>query len=328
MYSYGEGIYGIDAHYEREGMAAVYVLLSEGRAAVVETAHNASRPHLLAALAELGVAREAVDYVCVTHVHLDHAGGAGSYMREFPRARLIVHPRGARHLISPAKLIEGVKAVYGDEETERIYGEIIPVPEERVIAPEAEREFRLGAMTLACYDAPGHAKHHMIFFEKSTRALFAGDAFGISYPWMTGKNGRWAFPTASPVQFDPEAMAATTEKIAAFAPERVFLTHFGELTGKPAASRDVQNRQPGAPAARGAREHAARLTGQIKKYVAITEAAAGDKAKIKAGLAALYEEIAAAEGSRLPAATVEASLPVDLELNAQGLAFWYRQAHK
>ncbi len=328
MYDYSEGIYGIDAHYEREGMAAVYVLISEGRAAVVETAHNASLPHLLTALAELGVAREAVDYVCVTHVHLDHAGGAGSYMREFPRARLIVHPRGARHLISPAKLIEGVKAVYGDAETERLYGEIVPVPEERVIAPEDGREFRLGAMTLACYDAPGHAKHHMIFFEKSTRSLFAGDAFGISYLWMTGKNGRWAFPSASPVQFDPDAMAATMEKIAALAPERVFLTHFGELTGKAAALQDLQSRQTDSPAVRGAREHASRLNGQIKKYVAITEAAAGDKAKIKAGLAAFCEEIAAEEGSRLPAATAEDSLSVDLELNAQGLAFWYRQTHR
>ena len=117
MYDYGNGIYGVDGHYEIEGMAAVYVLLSEGRAAIIETAHNASLPSLLAALAELGVERESVDYICVTHVHLDHAGGAGSYMREFPRAKLVVHPRGARHMTDPAKLVEGVKAVYGDAET-------------------------------------------------------------------------------------------------------------------------------------------------------------------------------------------------------------------
>ncbi|WP_418445836.1 MBL fold metallo-hydrolase [Cloacibacillus evryensis] len=308
MYDYGNGIYGVDGHYEIEGMAAVYVLLSEGRAAIIETAHNASLPYLLAALAELGVERETVDYICVTHVHLDHAGGAGSYMREFPRAKLVVHPRGARHMTDPAKLVEGVKAVYGDAETERIYGTIIPVPEDRVIAPEEGRELTFGRMTLVCRDAPGHAKHHMIFFEKSTRSLFAGDAFGISYLWMTGKKGRWAFPTASPVQFDPEAMIATTEMITALAPSRIFITHFGELTN--------------------IRENSELLIEGIKKYVGITEAAAGDKTKIKAGLAKLYAEAAKENNTKLPAATIEESLPVDLELNAQGLSFWYRQRHK
>ncbi|MCD8163798.1 MAG: MBL fold metallo-hydrolase [Synergistaceae bacterium] len=308
MRSYGRGIYGIDAHYESEGMAAIYLLVSEGRAAIIETAHNASLPHLLADLKDLGVKRENIDYICVTHVHLDHAGGAGSYMREFPQAKLVVHPRGARHMVSPEKLVEGVKAVYGAAETERIYGEIIPVAEERVIAPEDGRELKFGEMTLVCYDATGHAKHHMIFFEKSTRSLFAGDAFGISYRWMKGADGRWAFPTASPVQFDPTAMTATTEKIVALAPEQIFITHFSELTN--------------------VRKNAALLTEGVKKYVEITEAAAGDKTKIKAGLAKLYGEIAEKEGTTLPAATIEESLRVDLELNAQGLSCWYSNSHK
>ena len=304
----GGGIYCIDAHYEGDGVDSVCLLLSEGRAALIETAKNASLGYTLAAMESLGVGRGDVDFVCVTHVHLDHAGGAGSYMREFPNARLVLHPRGARHMADPSKLMESVRSVYGGAETERLYGELVPVPRERMLTPADGERLSFGGMTLFCLNAPGHAEHQMIFFEEGARALFAGDAFGISYPWMKDRGGRrWAFPSTSPVQFAPEAMASTIDRILSLQPARVFLTHFGEIG-------EIEG-------------NAALLKEGIKKYVDIAIAAGGDEGKIRAGLSRLYEEMASERGTALPAGTPEASAPLDVALNAQGLAFWYKTVY-
>ncbi len=303
VYSYGNGIYGIDAHYEGEGFVEVYLLRSGGEAAVVETAHNGSLPHVLSALVEIGGAREGFKYICVTHVHLDHAGGAGSYMREFPNAKLVVHPRGARHMIDPSKLVEGVREVYGPEETERLYGEIIPVPAERVIAAQDGEVLEIGAMRLECIDAPGHAKHHMIFFETAGKSLFAGDAFGISYPCMETARGRWAIPTASPVQFDPEAMKATVERIVSLAPETVYLTHFGPV--------------------KNVREVAESLMASVDRHVEIALEARGEREGIESRLKALYRDMIRENGQEDRMAEIERANRWDIELNTQGLACWY-----
>ena len=305
IYDYKNGIYGIDAHYDGgEGAVMVYLLKSGDEAALVETAHNGSVPHVLAAMAELGVPRESVKYVCVTHVHLDHAGGAGSYMREFPNARLVVHPRGARHMIDPAKLVEGVREVYGPEATARLYGEIIPVPAERVLAPQDGETLEIGAMRLECIDAPGHAKHHMMFFERTTSSLFSGDAFGISYKCMeTDPHRRWVIVTASPVQFDPEAMKATIDHIVALASETVYLTHFGCLTN--------------------VGEAAASLKAGVDKYVEIALASRGEREELSRRLKELYSANITAHGLDSRRAEIERANGWDLELNIQGLACWY-----
>lgn len=305
---YAEGIYGVDANYERPGLVSVYLLRSGGEAAVIESAHNGSLPCLLNALEELGVKREEVRYLCVTHVHLDHAGGAGAYMREFPKATLAVHSRGARHMADPSKLVEGVRAVYGAEETARLYGEVLPVPAERIISPEDGARLEFGAMRLRCIDAPGHAKHHMAFFEETTRSLFAGDAFGISYEWMRGGKKPWLYPTSSPVQFDPSASKNTLRRLADLKPAALLLTHFGAVDGD------------------GADEYCESLISQIDAATALTERENGDKAKIKAGLERLYAEEVCAHGIKeLPAPLCE-TLAIDLELNSQGLACWYAGA--
>lgn len=304
IYDYKNGIYGIDAHYDGgEGAVMVYLLKSGDEAAVVETARNGSLPYLLEAMEELGVSRGSVKYVCVTHVHLDHAGGAGSYMREFPNARLIVHPRGARHMIDPAKLVEGVKEVYGPEETVRLYGEIVPVPAERVIAAQDGETLEIGGLRLECIDAPGHAKHHMMFLEKTTKSLFAGDAFGIAYRCMETPRGRWAIVTASPVQFDPEAMKATIDHIAALAPEAVYLTHFGRLTN--------------------VEEVAASLKDGVDKYVDIALASRGEREELSRRLKGLYSSMITANGQEARRAEIERANRWDLELNIQGLGCWY-----
>ena len=307
IWNYNNGIYGIDAHYEEEGFVEVFLIKSGGEAAIIETAHNGSLPYVLAALGELGVSRGSVKYICVTHVHLDHAGGAGSYMREFPNARLVVHPRGARHMIDPSKLVEGVREVYGPEETERLYGEILPVPAERVIAAQDGETLEIGGMRLECIDAPGHAKHHMVFFEKTTRSVFSGDAFGLSYPCMEGTRGCWAVPSASPVQFDPEAMKASVSRIEALAPEAAYLTHFGRLTN--------------------ISEIAESLKANVDKFVEIALASRGEREELSRRLTELYYSLAKENGQESRWPEILHANSWDLELNIQGLACWYAQEH-
>lgn len=304
----GGGIYCIDAHYEGDEIAAVFLLLSQGRAAIIETANNASLRYTLAAMERFGVSRDDVDLICVTHVHLDHAGGAGLYMRQFPNARLALHPRGARHMADPSRLMASVRSVYGSAYTERLYGELVPVPRERMITPGDGEKLKFGDMSLLCINAPGHAEHHMVFFEESTKALFAGDAFGISFPWMKDSQGRrWSFPSASPVQFSPEAMASTIDRIISLSPARIFLTHFGEVNEIIANS--------------------AMLKSTIKEYVRIAVSAEGNEDKIRSALSRLYGNMAAVHGIAPRSDAVDVSFSLDAEVDAQGLAIWYRTAY-
>ncbi|MBV8909277.1 MAG: MBL fold metallo-hydrolase, partial [Gammaproteobacteria bacterium] len=159
----------VDAEYLYPGHAAAHVIEDCGRAAFVDVGTNASVPYLLAALEELGIERSAVDYLLLTHVHLDHAGGAGLLMRELPHARALLHPRGAPHMIDPAKLIAGVKAVYGDEPFGRLYGELLPIAAERVRMVRDGERIQLGSRTLELIHTPGHAQHHYVVVDQAHR---------------------------------------------------------------------------------------------------------------------------------------------------------------
>lgn len=227
-----DGIYTIDTYYlDRPDFAACYLIEDSGRLAFVETNTNYAVPHLSEAVKHLGYSPEQVQYVILTHIHLDHAGGAGLLMRELPEAQLVVHARGRRHMIDPSKLIEGVKAVYGEEKYHRLYGEILPIDKERIRHITGDETVEFGGRTLECYDSPGHAKHHMVIHDPVTRSVFSGDAFGIAYPRFVSGEKQLVFPSTSPVQFEPERALETYEKIVNLEPERVLPTHFGPLTG-------------------------------------------------------------------------------------------------
>src|SRR2546429_4099262 len=164
LYRHPHGVCAVDAEYLYPGHAAAHIIEDGGRAAFVDVGTNASVPYLLAALAELGIARAAVDYVLLTHVHLDHAGGAGRLMQELPNAVAVLHPRGAPHMIDPSRLIEGSRAVYG-ERLEQLYGQLLPIPAARVRVVEDGERVRLGGRTLELIHVPGHA----LFFFSSRR---------------------------------------------------------------------------------------------------------------------------------------------------------------
>jgi len=225
----GGGIIQVDTGYHRPGLAACYVIVEKGRTAIVDTGVDHSVPRILDVLADQGLSAESVDYIVPTHVHLDHAGGAGRLMEVCPQAQLIIHPRGARHMIDPSRLIAGAEAVYGREGLRKSVGEIVPVDEKRVRSAEDGFRFSLAGRELITLDTPGHARHHFCVWDESTHGFFTGDTFGIVYPELFCDGRPFIFPPTTPVQFEPEEWHASIDKLIAWRPERMYLTHFGML---------------------------------------------------------------------------------------------------
>ncbi len=301
----GGGVHAIDTAFHRDHFDAAYLLLRGGRAAFIDTGTNFALPRLLAALELLGVPRDAVDWVIPTHVHLDHAGGVGALMRELPQATLLVHPRGARHLIDPSALYAGALAVYGPEEMARSYGDLLPVAAERVRSSEDGQTVHLGGSPLRLVDTPGHARHHHCIWDEQTRGWFTGDTFGLSYREFDTDRGAWIMPTSTPVQFEPDALRQSVQRLLAAEPACMYLTHFGRVTDVP-------------------RLGALQLD-LLAQTVQIGEAARHDPARherLQRELLAMYLHSLAAHGCSMPAADVQALLALDVELNAQGIAAW------
>ena len=165
------GIQVIDTGFHRPLFDASYLIVERGRAAFVDCGTNHSVPRLLAALAGCGLPVEAVDYVIATHVHLDHAGGAGLLMQQLPAATLVVHPLGAPHLIDPARLMASARGVYGDEEVARSYGELVPVAPQRVLRTEDGMTIDFAGRPLTFLDTPGHARHHHCIWDERSRGF-------------------------------------------------------------------------------------------------------------------------------------------------------------
>lgn len=303
---YGNGIIAFDAGYVRPLLAAIHMVVEAGRVAFIDSGSNDALPLAEAALARLGLGPEAVDYVILTHIHLDHAGGAGSLMRAFPRARLVVHPRGARHMAEPAKLVAGVSAVYGPEYVARVYGEILPIPAERIDAAADGLVVALAGRELLCLDTPGHARHHLCIVDRKTGGIFTGDMFGLSYRELDVDGRQFIFPTTTPTQFEPEAMRESVERLLALQPEAMYLTHYSRLPDVPAQGAALLRRLD-ALVAIGLRERAAGADRHARLRQAITDY--------------LLAEVRA-HGCTLPEAEVLAIWATDLELNAQGMGVW------
>ncbi len=302
----GEGITCIDTGYVRPRLAACYLVEAGDQAAFVDCGTPNSMPRVLAAMRDRGIAAEQVAYVIPSHVHLDHAGGAGAMMQAFPNARLVVHPRGARHLIDPSKLIAGVKAVYGETEYRRNFGELVPVPAERVIEAPDGFAIDLDGRRLTVYDSPGHARHHFCVYDDRSQGIFTGDTFGISYREFDTPKGPFLFATSTPVQFDPDAWHRTLDRLLALSAERLYLTHFSsvELT----------------------KSLAAQLRDSIDAFVEIAMAEEGAGAarlgNITKRMRSLLLGGLQTHGCELAQSECESLLAMDIDLNAQGLDVW------
>jgi glyoxylase-like metal-dependent hydrolase (beta-lactamase superfamily II) len=303
---YENGVSAIDADYLRPGLAAIHLIRENGQAALVDTGTLSSVSAVMNALEEKNLAPEDVTYVFLTHIHLDHAGGAGEFMHRFRNAKLVVHPRGARHMADPARLIASAMTVYGEAEFRRIYGDLRPVDPNLII--EAPDGFRLdfNGRPLLFLDTPGHARHHYCIFDERYRSFFTGDTFGISYREFDVDGMEWVFPTTTPVQFDPAAAHASLDRLMSYHPSYAFLTHYGRI-GHLA-------------------RHAAEMHNLIDAHVA---AALKFRDRGPGRLAALTEEISELllrrilnHGCKLPEEEIRRLLDLDVRLNSQGLENW------
>jgi glyoxylase-like metal-dependent hydrolase (beta-lactamase superfamily II) len=220
----GDGVIEIDTRLGGwQRVTAGYLL--EGPAPVlVETGSQSSVPVLLATLDKLGVSPAELAGVVVTHIHLDHAGGVGDVARAFPKATVYVHPKGARHLADPARLVDSASRVYGPL-LDSLYGRLDPTPTERIHALEDGEEIDLGGdRVLVAVDSPGHAKHHVGLHDSRSGILFAGDAVGVKLP-----DGGVLRPSTPPPDFDLEQALTSLERFGARRPSGIALAHYGLL---------------------------------------------------------------------------------------------------
>tara|TARA_R110000823_G_scaffold291009_6_gene409351 strand:+ start:11994 stop:12944 length:951 start_codon:yes stop_codon:yes gene_type:complete len=300
----GNGIVCIDANYVAPGMACFYLLEAVGEYALIETGTSRSVENLQRLLGARGIAAEQIRYIIPTHVHLDHAGGAGLMMQCFPGAQLLVHPRGERHMADPERLVTASRAVYGDELFADLYGEVLPVPAARILAMHDGDSVQLGDRRLEFRHTPGHALHHFCVWDAQSRGWFSGDMFGLCYAWCRFPGGDLVLPSTTPTQFDPEAYLASLTLLHSYAPRQMYLTHYGAIDYHPEKSR--------------------MLASQIATYRALAMAHESDAA-LEAALADDAVRRAAALGCRYSAGELGEKLVFDVQLNTQGLRDWQRR---
>lgn len=307
---YDSGISAIDADYLRPGLAAIHLIVESGKAALVDTGTSSSVAGVMEVLRKKNLDAGDVAYVFITHIHLDHAGGAGEFMHRFPHAKLVVHPRGARHMADPARLVASAITVYGEAEFKRMYGVIRPVDANRIIEAPDGFNLNFNDRPLLFLDTPGHARHHYCIFDKKSQSFFTGDTFGLSYREFDVDGMEFVFPTTTPVQFDPLAAHASIERLMSYAPTHAFLTHYGRIGH---LSR-----------------HAAELHDLIDTHVTIARKLRNhgpDRHR------ALVEELGelllqriVAHGCKLPQDEIRDLLSLDVGLNVQGLEHWLDHA--
>lgn len=301
------GITTIDTGYLREQFAASHLMVEKGKAAFIDVGTSHSVERLLAALQAQGLRETDVQYVIVTHIHLDHAGGAGRLLELCPNARLVVHPKGARHMVDPQKLIAGAVQVYGSERFAALYGQVQGVAQHRVIEAADGFQLEFNGRRLTFLDTPGHARHHFCVWDEKSRGVFTGDAFGLAYPQLQLKGRRpFLLCTTSPSAFEPEAMVDSIEQVMELEPETLYLTHFGPVS---ADTRSV-----------------AALKALIMEHVALVRETNGEVHRLMDGIAAQFESayLNYFDGQD-HGINLAAFLRDDVELNAQGLKVWLQR---
>ncbi|TBR39314.1 MULTISPECIES: MBL fold metallo-hydrolase [Dyella] len=305
------GIHTIDTGFVRPGFDAAYLVVERGRGAFIDCGTNYAVPRMLEALLEAGLEPGDVEWLILTHVHLDHAGGAGELMAHLPNATLVVHPRGARHMIDPSALWAGASAVYGEEVMDRTYGRLRAIPAERVVEAPDGHVVMLQGRALLCLDTPGHARHHLSVHDAKARACFTGDTFGLSYRAFDTTQGPYILPTSSPVQFEPDALHDSIRRLVELDVDAMYLTHFG--------------------AVRSVRKLADDLHAQIDAMAELARESAGREHRhewLKQALTELYFGRLHQHGWTGSRAEMLDWLAMDVELNAQGLVIWADRAIK
>jgi len=307
---WAHGITTIDTSYMRPQMVASHLIIENNHATFIDTGTTKTLPRLLETLNAKKVPLENVDFVIVTHVHLDHAGGAGALMQVCPNAQLVVHPRGARHLIDPSRLMAATIEVYGKEQTIELYGELPPIDASRVIQASDEFELNFQGRSLTFWDTPGHANHHFCVLDEKSKSIFTGDTYGLSYREFDTEKGIFIFPTTTPTQFDPGALQASMKRLVSYQPEKIYLTHFAEISNPVfyidyliKTIDDMVNL---------VRESSQETSDKTVRHQILIEK-----------IFALFLKQIRANDCRLSDKKCRELLASDIELNAQGLEFWW-----
>lgn len=302
---YPDGILAIDTGFVRDRMACCYLLEAKTGVVVIETGTNATVERILKVLQRRGWRAADVRCVIVTHVHLDHAGGAGLLMQALPEAEFLVHPRGAPHMIDPSRLETSARSVYGDQAFDRIYGRLVPVDAGRLRVMGDGERVALDSRELRFMDTPGHARHHFCVHDSASNGWFSGDTFGLSYRELDTENGPFIFPTTTPIEFDPEALRESIRRLAATRPDWMYLTHYGRVGGIP--------------------QLAGSLLQGVDTLAAIARQHHGSRHRtrdIARDMQAWLVAAAREHGVQLPEAALLGLLEPDIKLNTQGLEVW------
>lgn len=309
--AFDHGITAIDTEYARPSQDASHLIVEAGRAAFVDTGANNAVPLLLDALERTGLDRGDVDFVFLTHVHLDHAGGAGELLTHLPNARCVLHPRGAPHMIDPSRLWTGTEAVYGKRRAREIYGRLVPIDADRIDIANDGDTFRLAGREFHALHTEGHARHHYVLHDPTSQGVFTGDSFGISYREFDTAAGPFIFPSATPIDFDPDAAHAAYDRIMACEPRHVFLTHYSRVGD---LDRLVADLHAGIDAYR---------------HMALTHEQDDDRPeRLRESMFAYLGERAHAHGYAGDSDDLWSLLGIDVDLNAQGLDVWLKRRKK
>lgn len=216
------GLTAIDTGmFGRENVTSAYFVAAE-QPALIETGSANVATAVREGLAQLGVGADDLAHVIVTHIHLDHAGGAGHIASMFPKATIWVHERGAPHLADPSRLLESAARIYGQDRLGELFGLIEPTPSERLRAIGDGDEIDLGDRSIRSLSTPGHASHHVALMDSATGGVFVGDALGVFLPDVSVLR-----PATPPPEFDPELAVRSIERIAALDPSSLLFSHFG-----------------------------------------------------------------------------------------------------
>ena len=302
---HGYGITAIDTDLVRPNFDASHLVVEDGAAAIIDCGANSSVPNILATLAAKDVDPAGVEYLFLTHVHLDHAGGAGLLMQSLPNAKAVLHPRGAPHMIDPARLIKGAMAVYGEASYYEQYGNVQPIPEARVLVTGDGQTFRLAGRVLRPFYTEGHARHHYCLADPGSASVFTGDSFGVSFRELDTARGEFIYPTTTPIHFDPPKAHEAVDRIMALAPRQLFLTHYSRVTSLARLADDMHR--------------------CLDDFVAIARKHEQDDDRTAAMHAAMYEYLIAGirdHGFSGSDEEIHAIVAKDVVLNTMGLEFW------
>lgn len=296
----------VDSGLVREKFAGTYILSDGNETALIEVSTSYAVDRILNRLKELNISKSDVKYIFITHIHLDHSAGVGKLLKQLPNAKLVVQPSGAKHMIDPSKLIAGAIAVYGKDVVKKDYGEMVPIPEHRVIACNDLQIFYIGDRALTTIFTPGHARHHMSIFDAQTSGIFTGDSLGLSYPEMNVEGRSFYQPTTTPTAFEYDKMLESIDKMIALNPKFIFFTHYG-----------ISNRPD---------EVVFQIKRRIKDYKDMVESLPNyDNDQInnlENLLRTYYINEGKSHGTALTDKEISTLFSIDIKLNAMGLLIW------